>query len=78
VANEPKPFRTVLLHGINEKPLETVQGMKMNFNHRAEATVLMRSLRATPHSLNCWPAGTTTNQEFQNAGIKKPNAQRFC
>jgi len=35
----------------NEKPLETVQEMISGvLNHRAEATVLMRSLRGTPHS----------------------------
>jgi len=41
-----KPFRTVLLRAINEKPLETVQGMIAARDHRAEAAVLMKSLRA--------------------------------
>jgi hypothetical protein len=34
----------------HEKPLETVRGIvSLNLDHRAEATVLMRSLRV-PHS----------------------------
>jgi hypothetical protein len=41
---DPKPFQR-FIQADNKKPLETVQVELGSLDHRAEATVLMRSLR---------------------------------
>ena len=59
------------LRAINEKPFETVQEWIGVLDHRAKATVLMRSLRVTLHSLKkrsifllaCGSYTITTGQE---------------